>query len=313
MKIKNIIRVKQKYTKAVRESLKHLPSRSRLIIGVLSLLAVGIVSLIWLQASLATNTTTEQNVVIPQSAEATPVVVESEDTTENSNSLTKKLVSLGKKVNLQLPVPSPTTTPTSQAQSSNSDTTNPNTNSPTPSASSGGSTQPSATPTTILSVTPVQPSPTNVVPTPTITLIPTSTPTPGPIQSNSTVSLLSASGATPNAFGSVTFAITQNSNGYWNFVGSGSFQMLQPNRPYQLWICSEGCSSHVNARFTTDGAGSGSIANATITYPQGLYPAQTVRVNELVDVPPGQVIPTDSSRCYQMTGMTPCLQSSVSF
>lgn len=304
--------LKRKYSKTFKNVCSRISARPLLCAVISSALVFLILTILWLKTTSSSQQPFEQIAQVVDATEAS-AVASTDVVAENPTSFAEKIASLGKKIGIQVSSPSPTTTPAPQIENSGTGNSNQAANTPTPSQSTNGPTQPSVTPTIVTTVTPIQPSPTRVAATPTPTLVPTVVPTAGPVQSNASITLNSASGATPNAHGSVSFNITQNSNGYWDFITSGSFQMLQPNRPYQLWICADGCSSHVNARFTTDGAGAGSFSNTTINYPQGLYPAQTVRVNELVNVPAGEEIPTDSTRCFQMTGMTPCLQSSVSF
>ncbi len=168
-------------------------------------------------------------------------------------------------------------------------------------------------PTSTLAFIPTNsPIPTTV---PTVTLVPTSTPTPAPTENNPSeimnVSLSAESSATPHAEGDLQITVVKNSNGYWDFILSGTFTSLQPQRTYQVWICNINCSSNSNAKFITDSLGNGSISNATINYAQGNDPVKNIKIWE---VPPQGEIKSNSTTCYMLSNnSTPCLQAPFSF
>jgi hypothetical protein len=127
------------------------------------------------------------------------------------------------------------------------------------------------------------------------------------------VSLFPVSGFTPNGRGNVSFTVTKNSNGYWDFlVLNASYTSLEPNRSYQLHLCGEnGCSSHSGARFTTNNLGNGSFGNVLINHNQWNNPITRVVVYEYITSGP---IPTDPKSCPMVSlSSTPCLKASLSF
>ena len=195
---------------------------------------------------------------------------------------------------------------------SSSSNSNNNQQSSLPTASS-----PTPTPTRVI----VTPSPvlTSSTPTPTPTSGPlaNSTPTPTPTVTPSVstetkeVSLFPASSATPNASGRTTIKAIKNANGYWDFVVSGEFKSLQPNRLYQFYICGSNCSSHTLAKFSTDGDGGGNLSEVVINHAQSRDPVSRVVVWE---VPPQGEIKEDPTTCYGLSLSSPaCLSASVYF
>ena len=175
-------------------------------------------------------------------------------------------------------------------------------------------------PTLIPTQVPVSPAPTcpptsaptltpSPMPTPTDILVsPTETPIPTPSsdvpKKSYSFDLYSVSQAVPQGKGTANLNTTQYSHGYWNIEAKGKFYHLQPDQEYQLWLCADGCSSHRDCHFKTNDAGEGKIDNCSFRYPQGRYPAQTIRIKEVFESGP---VLTGDDFCYP----NHCLESKV--
>jgi len=176
------------------------------------------------------------------------------------------------------------------------------TNSPTTTPKTIPITSPSTTPTIIPTTFPT------LTPIPTI---PTPTATNSPSSQNVELTLFPEGSATPNGNGKVNLNVIKNDNGYWDFIVSGAFKSLQPQRNYQFWLCNTNCSSHSDAKFTTDSSGHGSISNVTINYAQVNDPLSRAVVWEN---PPQGEIKSDSTTCYMISNnSSSCLKASISF
>jgi hypothetical protein len=181
---------------------------------------------------------------------------------------------------------------------------------------------PTITPTKIIFQPTNTPTITKVpttTPTVAVKLTPTTTPTTTPVtqilstgaQSERKETMLFPQGNfTPDGKGKVEIVANKNSNGYWDFAVTGSFEKLIPNRNYQFWIYNINGSSNNEAKFTTDSNGNGSI-NTTINHAQSRDPVSSIRVYE---IPPGGEVPNDPTACFDIsTTSIPCIKASIYF